>query len=293
MFALLVGAFAFAAAQPPKESATHESVNPLYKSILDPGLPIGSDIKTKLPAPTIPDGLDAVKQKAIISNLIKDDYSYEEFTRKSIVAPYLLKLRDVVPSDAKTLARGVDVWFIAYGDLKVFDDEKFLDRLLSSGKGDGKGKALTKDDLAKRKIALTDEKREAYGHIEFDFLEKVHLKATGRAVWSKTGDSVLVAAEIDPRFRGDHEFPNQWQSIIKEGGSSKRGAATPWDGAGLYVKITKLAEPAGALLVEQHIVFTEPMGWFDGANLLRSKLPLVVQNNTRTMRRELIKGIEK
>lgn len=293
MFALLVGAFTFAAAQPPQEPASHESSNPLFKSLLDTGLPIGSDIKAKFPTPTMPDGLDAAKQKAIISSLIKDDYPYEEFTRKSIVAPYLLKLRDVTPSDPKAPARGVDVWFIAYGDLKVFDDEKFLDRLLNSGKDDGKGKALTKDDLAKRKIKLNDEKREAYGHIEFDFLEKVHLKATGRAVWSKTADSVLVAVEIDPRFRGDAEFPNQWQSIIKEGGASKRGAATPWDGAGLYVKITKLAEPAGALLVEQHIIFTEPMGWFDGANLLRSKLPLVVQNNARTMRRELVKGIEK
>lgn len=293
MFALLVGAFAFAAAQPPKETATHESLNPLYKSLLDPGLPIGSEMKARFPAPTITDGLDGAKQKAIITALIKDEYSYEDFTRKSIVAPYLLKLRDVAPSDPKSPARGVDVWFVAYGDLKAFDDEKFLDRLLSSGKDDGKGKALTKDDLAKRKIALTDEKREAFGHIEFDFLEKVHLKATGRAVWSKTGDSVLVAAEIDSRFRGDPEFPNQWQSIIKEGGSSKRGAATPWDGAGLYVKITRLAEPAGALLIEQHIIFTEPMGWFDGANLLRSKLPLVAQNNARTMRRELTKGIEK
>ena len=207
MLTLLVGAFAFAPAQAPKEPTSHEAQNPLYKALLDPGLLVGPDVKAKFPAPTMPDGLDAAKQKAVITGLIGNDYSYDEFTRKSVVAPQLLKLRDVVPSDPKAPARGVDVWFVAYGDFKALDDEKFLDRLVNTGRGEGKGKGLTKDDLAKRKITLADEKREAYGHIEFDFLEKVHLKATGRAVWSKTGESVLVAAEIDPRFRGDSGVP--------------------------------------------------------------------------------------
>ena len=72
--------------------------------------------------------------------------------------------------------------------------------------------------------------------------------------------------------------------------AAKLDEAHPWDGAAFYLKITKLAEPAGALFVEEHVVFAEPTGWFDGANLLRSKLPLVIQNNVRTMRREWAKG---
>ena len=40
------------------------------------------------------------------------------------------------------------------------------------------------------------------------------------------------------------------------------------------------------MFCEQHVIFAEPTGWFDGANLLRSKLPAAVQNNVRTMRRE-------
>jgi hypothetical protein len=307
MFALIIGTLAVTSSQlsplpwspasavsqvagTPAERATHEAQNPLYKSLLDPGLGVGPDLKAKFPAPTMPDGLDGAKQKAIITALIKDDYAYDDFTRKSVVAPQLLKLRDVMPSDPKAPARGVDVWFIAHGDLKALDDEKFLERLVNVGKGEGKGKSLTKEDLAKRKITLADEKREGFGHVEFDFLEKVHLKATGRAVWTKTDDSVLVAAEVDPRFRGDAEFANQWQSIIKEGGTTKLGPLNPWNGAAFYLKITRLAEPAGALFVEQHVIFVEPTGWFDGANLLRSKLPLVIQNNVRTMRKEWAKA---
>jgi hypothetical protein len=270
----------------------HTQENALFKSLRDPGLAICGDTKAIFPVPTMPDGLDAGRQKAIIEGLIKEDYSFAQFMRKSVVAPQLLKLRDVNSSNLKAPGRGVDVWFVTYGELKALDDEKFLERLVNAGKGEGKGKELTKEELAKRMIARTDEKHESYGHIEFDFLEKVHLSATGRVVWTHTNDSVLVAGVIDPRFQSDKEYPNQWQPIIKEGGMTKLGPAMPWSEAGFYLKITKLSDPAGALFIEQHIIFAEPTGWFDGANLLRSKLPIAVQSNVRSMRKEWAKKSE-
>src|SRR5262245_44890506 len=116
MFALILGTLAITSGQAPADRATHEALNPLHNSLLDPGLGVGPDLKAKFPPPTMPDGLDGAKQKAIITTLIKNDYSYEEFTRKSVVAPQLLKLRDVMPSNTKDRASGVDVWFIAYDD---------------------------------------------------------------------------------------------------------------------------------------------------------------------------------
>jgi hypothetical protein len=274
---------ATAAAQPP---ATHEAANPLYKSLLDPGVEVGPNIKAKLPPPTMPDGLDAAKQKAAVKALIGNDYDFDEFTRNSVVAPYVLKLRDVAPSDPNAPARGVDAWFVIHGDLRALDDEKFLESLLSVGRGDGKGDTITKEDLAQRKITVADEKKEGYGHIAFDFIDKVRIRATGRAMWSKTAESVVVAVEVDPRFKGDKKFPNDWAPITLAGGVKKYGETTPWAGSGLYLKLTKLAEPKGALFCEQHVIFAEPKGWFDDANLLRSKLPLAVQNNVRSMRKE-------
>jgi hypothetical protein len=53
------------------------------------------------------------------------------------------------------------------------------------------------------------------------------------------------------------------------------------------VKITRLAEPAGSLFVEYHVAFAEPQGWFQGANLLRSKLPIAAQDSVRKFRRTL------
>src|SRR5829696_4886282 len=167
MFALILGTFAIISGPAPAERATREALNSLHNSLLDPGRGLGRDIGAKLPPPTMPDGLDGAKQKAIIAALVKDDYSYDEFTRKSVVAPQLLKLRDVSPSDPKDRASGVDVWFIAY-------DDKFLGWLASAGKGVGRGKPLTREDLAKRKITPDGENREVFRHVEFDFLEKVH-----------------------------------------------------------------------------------------------------------------------
>jgi hypothetical protein len=288
MFAIVLAL----AVAPAAEPGAHEAANPLYKELLDPGLNVGPNQRVKVAPPQMPDGLDPAKQKAVVTQLIGNDYSYQEFTRKSVVAPNLLKIGDAKSSDPMAPVRTVDVYFVAHGDFKLLDDDKFLDRLVNTGKNDGQGRSLTRDELAKRKITLRpeDEKREGYGHVEFDFLEKVRLKVTGRAMWSKNDESVLAAAEIDPRFRGDPELGNEWRPITREGGQSKVGQPQPYGGAGFYLKITRLAEPAGAMFIEQHIVFVEPHGWFEGANLLRSKLPIVVQNNVRTMRKEFVKG---
>ncbi len=280
------------AAITPAQPAGHEAANPLYKGLLDPGLVVGPGTRIKFPAPLMPDGLDAAGQKAVIQKLIGMDYSYEEFTRKSVVAPNLLKIGEAKSADPAVPIRTVDTYFVTYGDFKATEDDKFLDRLVSVGKGEGKGKSLTRDELTKRGITLApgDEKREGYGQVEFDFLEKVRLKLTGHAMWSRGAESVLAAAEIDSRFRDDAQYPNEWQSLSKEGGQQKLGPAQKYGGAGMYLKVTKLTEPVGAIFVEQHIVFAEPVGWFDGANLLRSKLPIVVQTSVRNMRREWQKG---
>ena len=109
----------FAGVAPAQPPAAHETANPLYRQLLDPGLAVGPGLKAKLPPPTLPDGLDAARQTAAVRALIGTDYSYEEFTRRSVVAPQPLKIRDIKPSDPLAPARGVDIWFVAYGDFQA------------------------------------------------------------------------------------------------------------------------------------------------------------------------------
>jgi hypothetical protein len=286
MYALVFAALAVSPAQP---STKHDDQNPLFKSLIDTGLTV--DKQTfKFPAPTMPDGLDATKQKETITKLIDGQYTYENFTRQSVQAPRVLKITDLKKNDPNAIPRAVDVSFVAYGDFKLLQDDKFLDRLMSSGNKGNNGKSgdLKPADLEKRKIMIAkgNEKRESYGFVEFDFLGTVRLKATGHAMWSRNDESVLAAAEIDPRFLNDKEFPNEWRPLS----AGKAGDPQPWNGAAMYLKITKLKEPEGALFIEQHIIFVEPRGWFGGEGQLRSKLPAAVQDSATTMRRELLKG---
>lgn len=292
MFAIALSLAAMAPAQPP----SHETENTLYKALLDPGLVLGPDLRVKLPPPLMADGLKPEEQKAAIVKLIGDNYTYEDFIRKSQVAPHVLRIRDAEPSDPKSPSRGLDTYFVAYVDLKAFDDEKFLERSLNIGKGEGgKAKSITREDLVKRGIDPKglDQKKEGFAFIEFDFLEKVRLRVAGHGMATKSAESIVAGAEVDSRFRGDKEFSNEWQSIIKENGMTKYGTASPYGGSGMYVKITKLAAPEGAVFVEQHIVYAEPQGWFEGANLLRSKLPPVVTINVRRMREAWSRGVGK
>lgn len=283
MHTLALAAVLMAPAQPP---AKHEDANPLYKNLTANGLAVDGT-KHKFPAPTMADGLTAEQQTAVIKKLIDGDYDLENFTRDSRVAPNLTKIRDLMAGEKKTTARGVDVWFVVHGDFKLLNDDKFLDKLIGANKGaGGKGGDVKPAALMARNIPVPNGKNEGYGFVEFDFLDKVRLKATGHAYWSRGAESVVAAAEIDPRFAKDKVFPNEWRSID----GAKVGDANVWAGAGMYLKITKLKEPAGALFVEQHVVFDEPAGWFGGENLLRSKLPIAVQKSVRDMRGEFAKA---
>src|SRR5581483_11902389 len=110
-------------------------------------------IAVPLPAPLMADGLDAAAQKAVLDKLVPDNL--ESFLRKSPVAPQIIRLGDIRPSDPKAPAHGVDFYFVAYGAFKTLTDKEFLQRLLGSSETESQGKTLAKEDLEKRKISVT------------------------------------------------------------------------------------------------------------------------------------------
>jgi hypothetical protein len=273
----------------------HEKSNPLFKHLRQTGVAISDKTNSPLPAPCMADDLDAGAQKAVIKELIRDDYDYDGFTASSVAAPYmLLPLREVKGGNADAPGRALDLYFVAHGKLKNLTDKDLLQELGRDQRNKGEGKALTAEDLKKRGITIAPEaaKREGYGHGSFNLLDKVEVAATGHSFWSETADSVVLAAEIDPRFTADKEFPNQWRSLEKNGeGGFATGPPQPYQGVGYYVKVTRLKEPEGALFVECHAVFLEPTKWFNGTNMLTSKLPSIVQEGlVRKLRKELIKA---
>jgi hypothetical protein len=275
----------------PTAPDAHESRNPIYAELRQRGIDVGAEAPVKLPPPLCRDGLSEQEQQALLKEVVGKQFRLADFTRNSRVAPERIRIREVKPAGPHSLTRSVEVVFVAYGDLSTVADRAFLDRVLETNRKEGKATSLPAEALKKRRIVLKDSEHEGYARLVFTLIDKVQLHLTGHSYWSRTPDSIVVAGKLDERFKGDPEYPNEWRPIVKErGGKKSVGKPSPYHGAGYYVKITRLASPKGALLVEGHIRFAEPAGWFEGTNLLVAKLPPVMQSQVRAFRRELIQA---
>lgn len=267
--------------------------NPIFEQLIRQGVAVSPGETVRLPAPSLADGLTATAQRKVIEAIAGERHTWDSFTRRAVVTPFVLKISQDDASDQR-IGRRVDLWFVAYGDLRSLGSDEFLNRQFKSAvaadaENSARVRLLTNSDLAQRGLAPPQNAEDSrYLAAEFTLLERVRLSATTRSVKTETQDSIMVASVLDPRFTEDAEFPNRWQSITRDdAGRRKLGAPQPYTGLGSYVKATRLSAPEGALFIEYHVAFAEPRGWFNGANLLRSKLPIVAQDAVRKFRRSL------
>ena len=265
----------------------------LLAEMLHNGVPMESGATMQVPPPTLPDGLSSADQQKVLAALADERHPVEALLRKSVVAPFVLKITDD-PAAAGQTSRvcHVDLWFVAYADLARISDEKFVRQQFEAETGADANSSgsqlapLSPADLSARHITTVADERIFAGTI--DLFDRVRLTAAIDGRQSHTDESVVVAISVDPRFSADTQFPNSWRSITRGAGRALQlGAAQPYKAAGGYMKASRLAQPSGAVLVEYHLVFEEPQGWFGGSNLLRSKLPLVCQDGVRKFRRRM------
>jgi hypothetical protein len=271
--------------------------NQVFDTLLHKGVTIRPQEIVRLTPPTLADGLDRAQQRRAVEAISNGDHSWEELTRRSVVAPYILKISSEGDSLPRSCCR-VDVWFVAYGTLGGVRDIRFLD---SQTKATGSAvesengvttKPLTDGDLARRGLKPPRGADEPHYYAdELRLLGRVRLSMTTSAATSETRESILSASVLDARFANDPQFPNLWRTVSRnESGRRILGDPQPYSGYGGYAKATKLIVPAGALFIEYHLVFAEPESWFGGSNSLRSKLPLVAQYLVREIRKELEKS---
>jgi hypothetical protein len=269
--------------------------NPLLQQLVTQGVPISQGQVMKLPAPTMPDGLDAAKQRAALETIADPNHPVERLLEKSINSPFQLK----ISNEPGGTGRRVDLWYVAYGDFAKITSEEYLNERIKQSTDQSKQE---NDGLPRDSHELTIEERQArglnviqkddlnetYAHVIFPLFDRVILSTTSKVVQTKSGESATIAALLDTKFADDKDYPNFWQPLKRDdAGMLKMGERKAYTGVGSYLKITNLQEPAGAIFVEYHTVFDEPEGWFNGANLLRSKLPLIAQDSVRKFRREV------
>jgi hypothetical protein len=268
--------------------------NRLLSELVRDGVAIGGRA-VKLPPPTLTDDLDAGAQRAALDKITDANHTLEKLLGRSVNAPFVLKRSAEATKQADETAQRVDLWFFVHAELDEIASQDFVRRWsdLAGGKDSSddlpvRSGELSKDEIAQRKLDAEGEPDVHFLYSTINLLDRVRVSATRLAVVSRSDESLLVAARVDLRFDDDSEYPNQWQSLVRnDAGKLTAQEAKPYEGAAFYVKVTKLAEPAGTLLIEHHQVFTEPQGWFRGAKLLTSKIPILAQDSVREFRRRL------
>jgi hypothetical protein len=277
----------------------HATLNPLFQELHSQGFALTRDSRLKLPSPALADGRDDAAQQAALVKIIGGRYPVSEFARNSVVAPFVFKFPDIRREEVA--ARGVDVWFIVHGDLDDLSKDEVLREFTSVRGKANKLHFLTAAELEARKLpaasadnakTLTSagETIERFVHSVATVLDHVELHQTLRCVLSRSEDSIVIGMIVDQRFDSDKDFPNQYRRLLRsDTGERTKGTPQPYAGAGGYLKATRLAQPKGAIFVEYHSIYSEPQDWFNGANLLQSKLPLLIQSRVRELRRDVRK----
>jgi hypothetical protein len=264
--------------------------NSVYLTVLGEGLKAGG-ASVKLPEPRLRDGQAAEAQRAALREVAGSDQKLEELVRDSVTAPYIMKVRDVKAEDATI--RVVDLWFVVYADLATVDPAKEAaqadDKEVEAGNMDFRTHLLKPDELRAGGIAPPAETQGSdlstwYAHIHGRLLNRIEFDATNQVMATKTGESIVIAARTDRAFDKPGPFANGWKPV---GDVQATAGLKPYLGGMSYTKISRLAFKPGALLVEMHAAFVEPIEWFQGAPILRSKFSIVAQDQIRALRREL------
>jgi hypothetical protein len=272
------------------------AANGVYAALQRDGLTVaGSHVA--FPPPLLPDGAGPDAERAALRTLAGSETAVQEFLRASVTAPVILKVRDQKGTDG-TMIRLADVWFAVHASLDEIDPSRLGGRradgeTVEAGNMKFSSHLLDAEELKPRGIERTDPQREWFSHTTADLLDRIHAEATDHALATRSDGSWVFASQTDHRFDGDSRFPNLWTALDRK--RSPKGTATPqpqpspYAGGASTTRISRLATAPGMLLVEGHLVFSEPHAWFDGAPILRSKISLVAQDQVRRLRRELNK----
>ena len=261
--------------------------------MLDHGLEVGGQ-KVVLPRPRLTDGQDEAAQRTALREVVSSDRALEDLLRDSVTAPYVIKVRDQKATGATI--RIADVWFVVYADLKQVDfgqeaartDEKesevanmwFQTRLLKD------------DDVRKAGVKppqTTAGQNSWYSHVHARLLDRIDFEATNQVVATQSPESMVVASRTDPAFDKVPALANAWKPLSRDDPKKSAEPAKPYEGGLSYAKISRLKFKPGAILVEMHMAFVEPDGWFEGNPILRSKFSVIAQDQIRSLRRELAK----
>jgi hypothetical protein len=280
-------------------AANQDTGNNVWSGLLEKGVPVSDDRWVPLPPPTMRDGLDASGQEAVLAKVADDENPLDQLMRDWILAPFQLKIEPAREATSNTPAFRVDLWFVAYGDWEKITPKDVGESLLNfTGRdrmkpSNGRTAAVVPKALARHDIRLSTrpgQQEESFQSALLSLLDQIQIRATYHLLVTRERESIVAAMRIDPRFNDDTDFPNRWQSMDQDIDAPEKVSLGPphvYCHSGSYGKITRLAGHPGAIFVEYHAVFEEPKAWFQGTDRLRSRMPILIEDEVRSFRGRL------
>lgn len=244
---------------------------------------------------TLRDAMTAQEQQKAIGTIL-GNLEPDRFFNQSIVSPFVFQLEPISKLADGGNRQRLDVYFVAYGKLADIDPKKMMEDLTGPETSKTPGlpdvsRALTETEMNERGLAFGDQpdgSGRSFGILGANILDKVFVTGITGTRYQKTDDSIELYLELAPTLVEDPAFPARWHSISRaDDGSFQLSSGNPYGDLSAMIKATKLADVDDAVFIEVHVVYAEPQGWFEGRNLLRSKLPPLLQDVVRKFRRKL------
>lgn len=265
----------------------------LLDDITGKGVAILDDQTCVLPKPSLQPGLDAAARKEVLDDLA-GGRGWKHFSRKSISAPVAIKVQYVKDANGERIGHQVHSVFVAHASLETLKNAELMEQMFlqpESSNEESEDFSASELEPAELKAAGIEAvaEHESYRLVELPLLKKVIVRGVMRSQRLVSDDSVTLVWEIDPRFTGDATNRNTWASVSTDDSETLvEGEKQPYRGAGGYMHISELSELENACLVESYFVLHEPSEWFRGSAMLRSKLPLLLQDSAKKFRRKLM-----
>lgn len=263
----------------------------LLEQITTGGTAFPNGMPVVLKPPLLDDSLDAVARQGALDSLA-GGIGWDRFSRNSYVSPIEMDLQYVKDNHGERTGHLVHVAFVAHLDFEQLRDPDQVRAMFQSDAGDVQAEEFFAAQATKGQLAgwgIRDRRDDTtYHQIRIPLLNRVVLEGWLQAQVIAGEDSILIAWLLDPRFTLTETTStgNRWSPITQPDDAKSDDAATfPYQGLAGYIHVTRLDQPAGACLVEARIAVHEPTEWFRGSNLLRSKLPLMIQESVRKFRR--------
>ena len=265
----------------------------LFADLIDEGVSIeGESFRLTPPQadPRLPQEELAAAQRKLAGSR-----GWTQFTRDSIVAPVHIALDYLKGADGQRIGLRVHFAFVVHADVQTLRDGDLMQDMFAAetdaSQRDGfHAEPIDQQVLADQGFEIKD--ASSYGWLETVLLNKITLSGVIRSERLDANTFFRIVWVLDEQFTGSQSaqtrYRNEWSELDRDDlGNQIRSQPVPYQGTAGYLSVSPVHQIENASLIEAEVILHEPKDWFSGSNLLRSKVPLIIQESARKLRRGL------